>query len=99
MKYDSFGSLRRAVTESGSHWFSAGAMQFFGTRFPVDAKLWGGRIFIASHQAPGETEWETRTVWGVHYVSHSESGGRLQITDATDPLIEAPSDRVVAEKI
>jgi len=99
MKFDSFGSLRGAVTESGSFWFSDGAMEFFGTRFPVEAKLWGGRIFIASHQAPGVTWYETHTVWGVHYVSRSESGGQLQITDATDPLTEAPSDRLVAEKI
>ena len=99
MKFDSFGSLRRAVTESGSFWFSDGVMEFFGTRFPVEAKLWGGRIFIASHQAPGATWYETHTVWGVHYVSYSESGGAIQITDATDPLTEAPSDRVVAEKI
>jgi len=99
MKFDSFGSLRRAVIESGSHWFDADAMRFFGTRFPADAKLWGGRIFIASHQAPGPVEWETHTVWGVHYVSYPEGGGRLQITNATDPLTEAPGDRVRAEKI
>ena len=99
MKFDSFGSLKRAVTESGSHWFTAGAMRWFGTRFPTGRNLWAGRIFLASHQAPGPTEWETHTVWGVHYVSRGEGGGRLQITDATDPLHEAPSDRLVAEKI
>jgi hypothetical protein len=99
MKYDSFGSLRRAVTESGSYWFSPDTMRFFGTRFPAEPKLWGGRIFIASHEAPVETFDDTHTVWGVHYVSRSESGGRLQLTTATDPLSEAPGNRLVAEKI
>jgi hypothetical protein len=99
MKYDSFGSLRTAVTESGSHWFSPDTMRFFGTRFPAEPKLWGGRIFIASHEAPDGSFDETRTVWGVHYVSRSESGGRLQLTTATDPLSEAPTNRLVAEKI
>jgi hypothetical protein len=102
MKYDSFGSLRTAVQESGSHWFDTDAMRFFGTRFPSGKNLWGGRIFIASHEYPDGFDEngfdKTKTVWQVHYVSRGDGGAGLTIANVMDWEV-APTDRVEAERV
>ena len=47
-------SLRAYSLENGSHWFSAGAIRFFNSRF--GRRVYGGRYFVSSerfdHKSP-----------------------------------------------
>lgn len=65
--FDSIGMLRHAVTASGSHFFSAGALQFFSSR--ISGKLYGGRLFITSEQNRSLYSDPDPRMWTVRYVT------------------------------
>jgi hypothetical protein len=64
--FPTIGQLKRAVTDSGSHFFSPDAVRFWRSR--VGATLYDGRFFITSESTnPRHTARAYRVRWVNHY--------------------------------
>lgn len=48
--FKSVADIRKAMDRTESHWFDADTMRFFHTQIPNNGKVYGGRVFVASHQ-------------------------------------------------
>jgi len=66
-RFSSIEHIRAAADRAGSHWFSPGAMRFFGTR--VHSTLYGGRYFVTSEQP-----WDGPRGYAVRCVTVSGDG-------------------------
>lgn len=73
-------ALRRAVTESGSHFFDRDAMRFFNS-YVSKGRVIGGRFFITSEKMDGP---ERERQYSVRWVYRAPTTEMLQIDRFTD---------------
>lgn len=91
--FKTVGDVKRAMQQSGNHWFSADTMRFFGTHVTMNQRVYAGRIFVASH-LPLHNE----RVYGVHIVEWQEESKSYSIQNA-DELYDTTRDRSVANAL
>lgn len=94
-KYTNVPALRADVTASGSHWFDADTMAFFGTRID-GSKVYGSRVFVASHQPPHGP----RVYWA-HFVELAPNGMVTvsRIGESVVSILDGPTDVVTARRM
>src|SRR5687767_7830829 len=93
MAFRSTVDIERAMDAAGSHWWDADTLRFFGTRIPNNNRVYGGRVFVASHQPPHGPR-----LYAVHVVERvteqRESDGRTvtrySIQNAV-PILDSPA--------
>lgn len=94
-KYTNVPALGADVTANGSHWFDADTMRFFGTRID-GSKVYGGRVFVASHQPPHGP----RVYWP-HFVELAPNGmltvTRIGVSQVS--MLDGPTDLETARRM
>ena len=83
LRFTSMAAMKAAFKSSGSHWFDASTMRFFGTRIDRTGRLYGGRVFVASHQPPHGPR-----VYSVHFAQTGhEQGASLTMGRVGEALL------------
>lgn len=76
--FTTLAQLKRQVTASGSHWFTAGTMDYWNSR--IAPRLVGSRFFISSERMDDRSP----RLYKVRWVVGDEAGGRLSIYNFED---------------
>lgn len=75
MYFSSIEQIAALDRETGGHWFSPGAMRFFGTRH--GSRVWDGRYFVTSERDPAGRVWDGRRRYTVRRATYED--GRVQV--------------------
>ncbi len=75
MYFSSIDQIAYLDRETGGHWFSPGAVRYFGTRY--GSRVWGGRYFVTSEKDPAGHAWDGRRRYTVRRATYED--GRVEI--------------------
>lgn len=70
-EFETIRQIRGANRAAGHHFFSRGAMSFFGTK--IERGVHAGRYFITSEQDPSGLAWDGERRWTIREIDESGS--------------------------